>query len=471
MRADRFPKPVSSAGLRNSCFINALARSLAIIGLFSACISSTLTTPPLSEVILSLHLDAPLVIQAGAPAQVVVTTNTTVSGTPVRLLLIAANGTTALEQTLNNGAATFTLEPALTQTAGHMGLLAQVDAVSATGAIVIEPGLPIEPILTLVGPRSLTADGEHWAMLVAIPQDQYANPVADTTPVIVRILHPARTLDYSVLRATCCAPSDLPNRAVRSMNYANTANGDLETLTATTEHLLAWMRIYTRTKAGRMIMAANAGSAHSPERMVLAVPGVPMPFTLAADPLHLTADGQQLLTVRTGPLVDRFDNQLMDGVNVTFLVEDANGATRSLPAQIINGQATVKVQAPVDAGPITVRAFVLDTESSPLSLTFTDGLAVESFPVTVTVNAESLAIRAGPLLGQLGQYIPDGSSVTFHLMAIDNQHKDALLTVTAQSDMGFATGYIRRYGLAPGRYKVMATVGVGRGEATVELLE
>lgn len=433
----------------------------------AACAVTTPPTAPPITAVTALTLAAPAVIKAGAAVTVVVTTDSPDSTQPVRLTLVDAYGAKILQDQLTNGAATFSLPPALVQTAGQMRLLAQVAAVQGSGVMVIEPGTPVAPILTLVGPRSITADGKQWAMVVAVPQDAYANPVADKTPVIVRTLHPARTLTST-----------------------SADNRDVETQTTATAHLIAWQRIYSRTKAGRMSMAVNAGGAHSPERIVLAVPGAPIPFALTADPIRLIADGQQLVTVRTEPIVDAFANRLLDGTSITFLVEEGNGAIRSLPGQIIAGAATTQVQAPAAPGRLTIRAFVLDTQSQPLALSFAAGLAVAPFSVTVTVTAEEVVLAAGPFVGQLGQYIPDGSMATFQLTPIVATSptqgasklgqvavaKEALWTLTAQSDAGFATGRIRRVELPPGAYQVdvtlgAATVGVGSGQTTFILPE
>lgn len=422
----------------------------------AACALTTPTMPHATTAVTTLTLAAPTTIQAGAPVTISVTTDSPDSRQSVRLALFDAYGATILQDTLTDGHATFLLPGTRVQTTGQMRLVAQVGAVAATATLRIEAGAPVEPVLTLVGPRSITADGKHWAMLVAAPQDQYGNPVADETPVTVRIVHPARTL-----------------------TSAGVANADVETQTTTTAHLIAWQRLYSRTKAGRMSISANAGAAHSPERTVLAVPGAPTPFALTADPIHLTADGQQLVTIRTAPLVDTFGNLLLDGTSVTFWVEEENGAVRTLPAQTIGGTATTPVQAPAVPGRLTIRAVVLDIESQPLTLPFTAGLAVTPFTITVTIGEETVRLQAGPLVGHVGQYIPDGSAATFQLRPAQSEPPAAPvgtdpyapLTVTTQVDGGFTTAHIRRNELRSGEYLVMVTVGAAHVQTHVVLSE
>ncbi|MEZ4615111.1 MAG: hypothetical protein R2867_06285 [Caldilineaceae bacterium] len=181
-------------------------------------------------------------------------------GWPVQLFVVNTNGTLLLEGRLINGKAHFEINATVTQVAGAMSLVAQVADRRATGVIHIEPGDPVEPVLVLVGPRSIPADGDHWTMLTALPQDQFGNAVAAGTAVTVRVLHPATTL---------------------SNGAAENGGPEVDTvemISTTTDSLLASVRIYSRTKAGRMDMAAGAGDAHSPERTVMAVPGPPVPL-------------------------------------------------------------------------------------------------------------------------------------------------------------------------------------------------
>ncbi|MEZ4865132.1 MAG: hypothetical protein R3C14_27700 [Caldilineaceae bacterium] len=416
--------------------------------LFSACRTSYAATlrqigneqPQTSLRALTLH--APTEVQADAPVTITVSAIGANPQQPLYLTIVGTYGTTLLTGELANGIATFALPTSLTEQAGRFRLTAQSGTVRATSELVIQAGAPVEPLLALVGPRSITADTDHWAMLVAIPQDRYGNPVADDTAVTVRALHPAPTTSTIV-------------------------DNDLETLRVQTQYLLAAARIYGRTTAGAMLIAANSGNAHSAERMVRAVPGLPLPFTLRADAAHLIADGRQLVTIRTSALVDPFENLLLDGTIVTFWVQDENSTARSLPTQLVNGQAEIRLQAPSDPGTLTIQAQVLDSRSSPLTLHFTAGLAVAPIITQVISATEEIQLRAGPLLGLLSQYVPDGSIVTFELV----HSSGAMYRVDALADGGFATGRLRRAALLPGAYQVTVQAGANRGQTAFMLVQ
>ena len=68
-------------------------------------------------------------------------------------------------------------------------------------------------------------------------------------------------------------------------------------------------------------------------------------------------------------------------------------------------------------------------------------------------------ITAGPLVGQLDQFIPDGAEVTFTITAPDG----TLLQVIAPADYGYAEILVRALTLQPGIYQVKVTAGTGTG--------
>lgn len=398
-----------------------------------------------------LRILAEPTLTAGEPTTITVITesvmplslNQSMLMPPVQLSLLMTTGTLLLEAPRINGVAQFQLNGSITQSAGTMTLIAQSADQRVETTMTIVPGPPVEPLLALVGPRSITADGKHWTMLTALPNDEFGNAVVTGTPVTVRTQHPATVLTTSA---------------------ATTET--LETITTTTEYLLAWARIFSRTKTGRITIAATAGNAHSPERTVLAVPGSPQPFTIHAEPAALTADGRQFITVITETLVDQYTNPLLDGTVVTFVVTNTDGTERRLPAQVIDGRATVQVQAPIVTGTLHIKALVLDTTSESLTLNFTAGLAIAPFDLEINQDEEVITFIAGPLLGPLRQYIPDGSEVIFSIQATTADLNATPPTsaaeqqrIMASAKAGFASAAIRRTMLPAGRYRIAISLG------------
>lgn len=411
-----------------------------LLWLLTSC-RSTATTPPTVDTpapspavaVQALRIDAPAELAAGEPVTIVVeSTPLTATGS----LLLTAQGSFGYlpqQAPLVDGRAVFTLEPLHTRRAGLVQLIARSGSVAATQDLAITPGIAADPLLPLIGPRSIVADGKHWTMAVIAPRDALDNPVADGTVVTVRAQHPI-----------------LPG--------AEPATG-LAIIRTRTQNLLAWVRIDSRTRAGRMLISASAGTGHSPERSVMEVPGAPLPFTLHADRLTIPADGRQVVNIESDPITDRYGNQLFDGTHVTILAATPAGEQRTLPAITIDGRIYATLQAPNQPGPMFVRAWIDGVASALLQLDFTPGPAVQTINVVTKTTREGVVITAGPLVGQLDQFIPDGAEVTFTIIAPDGTP----LQVVAPADYGYAEILVRALTLQPGIYQVKVSAGTGTG--------
>lgn len=274
-------------------------------------------------------------------------------------------------------------------------------------------------------------------MAVVTPRDALANPVAEKTAVTFAVQHPT-------------APTNAP------------ATGQ-ESITAYTQNLLAWARIYSRNLAGPMRIAATADFGHSPERMVLATPGLPQPFQLFADKVAVPADGRQLVRISSSQISDRFGNVLLDGTSVTLLATLSNQERRSLPAATIDGRIYTTIQAPSQPGAMILQGWLAGVASAPLTIAFTPGPAVQPIRLVTQKTADGLQVIAGPLLGELGQFIPDGAEVTFTITNPAGQ----TTTIIALTEYGYAQILLRRSELLAGDYQLLVTAGTGQGATTV----
>ncbi len=381
-----------------------------------------------------LALRAPAAIQASQALTVVAERADAPEGLAATLVAQGSYGARVYRSAFARGRASFTISGEDTRQAGALTLIASAGAARGQVEVAIRPGPPADPLTPLVGPRSVIADGEHQTMVLAVPFDSYGNPVADGTPVEFRILHPG---------------------------------GQLETHTISTTHLLAWAWVTSSTSAGRAVVTASAEGAHGPDASYTEIPGWPAPFGLLAAADGVPADGRQLVTLRTEVIRDRFGNPMVDGTLVTLSVDTPDGATRLIPAYTIDGAAEAQLQAPDTPGDVVVRATLYGVESRPLTITFAPGPAVGSFPVGVQVNTREgvLTLTAGPLLGPLGQFVPDGTPVQFRLSAPDGGER----LLEAKAERGCAVAELRLAGLPSGAYQAEVLVGSGRGTTAFQV--
>lgn len=372
-----------------------------------------------------LSLEAPASTTVGRPLTLTATTNAA-DGATVQLGWLGSYGLRWYTATVANGRARFDIPAADTQETGYITLIAQTATLESRTTLQLQPDMPVEPLTPLVGTHSITADGRSWSITVIVPFDQFGNPIAEDTPVHIQARHPG---------------------------------DNLENFERPIDHLLAWARIHSSTRAGRTAIAVQTGNAHGSEGKLLEVPGWPVPFGLDHDPKGITADGQQLTYLRTDRIVDKFGNVLPDGTLVNFLVTDPRGTSSIIPATILDGRAKAPLQAPTEPVTLTVEAVVFGITSQPMAVAFTPGPALGRFPLTLSLADEGLALRleAGPLLGSLGQYVPDGTEVTFTI-----QSDSGAWVQTAVAESGYAALELRLAELEHGRYTVEAHTGIAR---------
>jgi len=271
-------------------------------------------------------------------------------------------------------------------------------------------------------------------MTIVIPFDIFGNPIREGTPVQIVALHPGDVLDKKIVPV---------------------------------KHLLAWRRVYSRTKGGRTIIVSQIGQIHGFEGTLLEVPGWPVPFKISADPQPLPADGRQLTTLRSEIIRDKFGNVMPDGTIVMFVIEEPDGTRSFIPTYTIDGVATTPYQAPRIAGKMSMYATVLGVQSQAYTLVFTAGPAIGNFPVNVQNDPinHGYLLKAGPLLGRLGQYIPDGTPVYFQLINKTGRSYN----LEGVSDAGYANVKIVKSLYEAGSYHIQVSAGSGQGTGNIRL--
>lgn len=250
---------------------------------------------------------------------------------------------------------------------------------------IVAPDLPQEPLETYLGSKSITADnGKHWAMITAIPVDKFKNAVANKTSVTFDLYRP---------------------------------NGEKQIVETQTENLVAYHKIVSGSKTGKTIVGSKVGNSGGQEKMLLEEAGYPENFEIKVFNKYKYADNRQFFKVETSIITDKFGNQVADGTLVNFLVIDANNEQRQLTAYTIEGIARLNILNPILEGNITIKASIYgDVFSNELSVFFEK--LIDELPINYQKKQNRISI--GPLVGPLGQYVPDGSEVKIVISPTDN---------------------------------------------------
>lgn len=333
-----------------------------------------------------LKMSSPSSAVAGTKVTIDVTGAT--DGIAVSLVGIGSLGTSSFTTVSSAGTARFDLPVDFTRTSGSVSLLAAAGPLTAHAALELVPGRAAFPVQSVVGARSIVADGRDLSMVVTIPIDSWGNAVADGTGV----------------RVSRSSPTGAPSSSEVVIS-----------------HLLAWQELPSGTAAGRGYVWAATQGRTGPQVSLDEVAGPPLPFTLATvDPAlagHTGADGQTLIRVRTSLLRDRYGNVEPDGTSVMMKWVGPASSSQA-EATTVAGVAEVSVQVPSTPQTFTLTAQCRGTDTtSPLRLAF--AAVVTDVPLVVHRSPPNLSVTIGPINRNTGNFVPDGTTAT--VVALDGQ--------------------------------------------------
>lgn len=300
--------------------------------------------------------------------------------------LIDNPGIDAIELTVDNGyalrrfttatvdgRAVFRVPPAESPESGVVRLTALQGTRAAVAEVEIEPGPAVDPHDLYLGPRTVIADGIDFTMIVAVPEDEFGNPIATGTDVNFVVTRP----DLSV---------EIDERV--------------------TENLLSFDRITARTVTGKTRVSVNVNDATGREMTFLEVAGLPDPFAVRVIDPAIPADGVSIVRVRTDELADEFGNLLPDGTDVILDVSGVTGRRR-IKGETIKGVAEFSVEAPSRSGRIELQATASGRNSEVLVVDFPN--AVADLPVVTAPHLDGIELTIGPVITTRGSYVAEGT--------------------------------------------------------------
>ncbi|SHJ28518.1 hypothetical protein [Pseudozobellia thermophila] len=323
-------------------------------------------------------------------------------GSDLVLLLEKSFGPSLIKPTFVGDLAVFSLPPEMLAQSGmyHWQLRASSQLL-LRGHFEVLPNIETTAsIETYFGPRGIRAGGGDFSMLFMVPLDAYDNPLPDGT-----LLRVHQLMDKG-----------------------------LKTISVTTKNGYAFQNLYSSDKAGRMLVNAAVHNVRSKELTSVVSPSNSVDFSIAYQRVHDFADGNQVVLFKTSPLRDRYGNQVADGTLVNFSIVDQRGARLKTQGTTLAGVATGRILHPTEASEWKVTAYVTgESKSNTMDLDFKT--AVGDFKVAFSQGHRRAEI--GPILGFMGQLVPDGLLITLHIRDANGKLIDTKTTHTYKGKASF----------------------------------
>jgi hypothetical protein len=243
------------------------------------------------------------------------------------------------------------------------------------GKLTITPLLKATTIETYIGPPSIEAGRKDYSMHIIIPTDSLDNPLKENTLV---------TAKNQFLRLE--KKEKLP-----------------------VKNLIAYKRLYSPLKDGRMLISGEYLGKNSKEFTVIVYPANPTNFKISAKRHHSYADGNQITSFHSSIIRDEYNNIVSDGTFVNFFIKNKKGNTLKTSGTTIKGIATAKMIHPDYETTWKVKAYVEGmAESNTISISYQQ--VIKDFKVDFSKN--NRLITLGPLQSFMKQMIPDGMAVS-----------------------------------------------------------
>lgn len=293
-----------------------------------------------------------------------------------QLFLIHSYGKTLLDGTLIKDQITFLLPGIYARKTGNVDWFLIVDGnKKMRGSFDILPNNQTKTqIENHVGPPSTMVGDGHFVMYVAVPTDDFDNPKETNTPVIYK------------------------------SQFLNSFTTDI----VLTKDLIAWKDFFAPTKSGIILLSTECEKTITKEYDAVIYPGIATNFTINYSRNHEFADGNQITTLKTSIVRDKFGNIVSDGTMVSFMITTKNNMVLKSFGTTIEGIATAKILHPDHQDVFTIKAFVTGIAESSV-------IAINYKPINPIIaykfSKDNRTLTVGPLRSFMNQLVPDGVSV------------------------------------------------------------
>lgn len=229
-----------------------------------------------------------------------------------------------------------------------------------------------------LGPRTILTGNNHFTMLVVVPTDSYDNPKRNNSKVEIK---------YQFLNS-------------------------ISSVSKLTKDFIAWENIYAPTKSGKMVVSSRCDSTSTKEIETEIYPSIPTDFKIDYSRNHEYADGNQITTIYTSIIKDKYDNIVSDGTFVNFHITTSENMVLKSYGTTINGIAKGQILHPDHAETYKVKGYVTGmAESNSVSINYKP--IIKSFSIKFINNNRTIVV--GPIKSFMKQLVPDGIKVVLNV--------------------------------------------------------
>lgn len=298
---------------------------------------------------------------------------------PTSCDLILSNGIITIEEIIPAKAKqVFDLKSIQTEAAGTFTLrIVKHDSLLFEDNIKILPIALTDPIDIFSGPRTINVDQKQQSMVVAIPRDSFGNPIADGLGVKFAINEEGEQISTSINEV---------------------------------ENLIAYQIIEANINSRNKFIGVSHPNASSTKQKTISIPSWPLQIELESEDLFPYANNRNFVKIKTNQLKDQYGNTIPDGTLIRFHIIENGLESGRYNGITIDGIAFTYLKNPSKKSEWLVKASVGDRfTGKSLRINFQADL------IKLYYKIEQDIMTVGPLRGQLGQYISDGSKVRLEI--------------------------------------------------------
>lgn len=305
-------------------------------------------------------------------------------------------GSTVINPTFEDDVLSFQIPSFITKNAGLINWTLKTESNNFSGQFKIIPKPEVVKMETYLGPPSIEAGGTDYAMLVVIPTDVFDNALADSTQVSIK---------HQFLNSEKKEP-------------------------VLTKNLIAYKNIYSYSNTGRILVSSECMGINSKEHDINVLAAIPTNFIIDASKPHNYADGNQITTLFTSTIKDKYNNTINDGTYVEFFISNKEGNILKTAGTTVNGMATAKIIHPDHEDFWNIKALINGiAESNEITLSYKQ--VITNYNVVFSKNNRQITV--GPLQSFMNQLIPDGLQVTLFIY----KNEQLINTISKTSSNGF----------------------------------